>query len=156
MSDWRENRIAAAQRGENPMVMVELSSGFACIGDTQFLEGYCVLLPKREVSSLNDLTLAERSQFLTDMSLIGDALLSETDSFRINYDILGNTDNYLHAHIFPRYQSEAPERLKKPVWLYGESHWFDDAYAYDAHKHDELRSKLTAYLKDFEQTKGRN
>ena len=76
MSDWRDNRIAAAQRGENSMVMVELSSGFACIGDTQFLEGYCVLLPKREVSSLNDLTLAERSQFLTDMSLIGDALLS--------------------------------------------------------------------------------
>ncbi|GHU38962.1 DeoR family transcriptional regulator [Bacilli bacterium] len=154
MSDWRENRIEAAQRGENPMVMVEMPSGFACIGDTQFLVGYCVLLPKREVFSLNDLTLAERSQFLTDMSVIGDALLAETDCLRINYDILGNTDNYLHAHIFPRYLSEAPERLKKPVWLYDASYWFDDAYAYDENKHGELRSKLTAYLKDFEQTKG--
>lgn len=147
MSNWEENRIAAAHCGENPMVMLEMSSGFACFGDTQFLAGYCVLLPKREVSSLNDLTVVERSQFLTDMSLIGDALLAETDSFRINYDILGNTDQYLHAHIFPRYLSETPERLKKPVWLYDERHWFDDTYAYDETKHGALRTRLTAYLK---------
>ncbi|MGO2385097.1 MAG: hypothetical protein ACTH5F_05440, partial [Pseudolactococcus laudensis] len=99
--------------------------------------------------SLHDVTLAERSQFLTDMSLIGDALLSVTDSLRINYDILGNTDNYLHAHIFPRYLSEAPDRLKKPIWLYEAYHWSDENYAYDERKHGNLRSKLTAYLKDY-------
>lgn len=39
---WKDDRIGAAQRGENPTVLLRLSVGFAVIGDTQFLPGYCV------------------------------------------------------------------------------------------------------------------
>ncbi len=147
MVDWQNNRIASALAHENPTVMVEMASGFACFGDMQFLPGYCVLLPKREVASLNDLTLAERSSFLTDMSCIGDAILASTDSIRINYDILGNTDAFLHAHIFPRYTWEIEARLKKPVWLYDASHWVDETYAYNDQQHGAIRTAIMNYLK---------
>jgi hypothetical protein len=42
--DWRRDRIGSALRGENPMVLAKMKSGFAVIGDTQFLPGYCLLL----------------------------------------------------------------------------------------------------------------
>lgn len=146
MAEWYEDRIGSAINGINPMVMVEMSGGFATYGDVQFLPGYTVLLPKRNVSSLNDLNLDESNRFLLDMSQIGDALLEVTDATRINYDILGNTDSFLHAHIFPRYQSETPERLKMPVWLYSKDHWTDSKYQYDPQRDDDLRIKLTKYL----------
>ncbi|GAA3196870.1 HIT family protein [Lentilactobacillus kefiri] len=146
MHNWRENRIASAINGTNPMVMAELPGGFAVFGDTQFLPGYSVLLPKRQVASLNDLSIEQRTVFLRDMSILGDAVLKATGALRVNYDILGNTDNFLHAHVFPRYQTEAPERLKKPVWLYSPDYWYDDTYAYDPQRDDELRNKITDIL----------
>ena len=110
--EWKKDRIGSAIRGENPMVIATLKSGFAVIGDTQFLPGYCVLLPNRNVNSLNNLSLNERRDFLIDMSLIGDAILTVCNPRRINYEILGNTDVFLHAHIFPRYEWEEEERKK--------------------------------------------
>ena len=41
---WRDDRIGSAERGENPMVLARMKSGFAVIGDTQFLPGWGVLL----------------------------------------------------------------------------------------------------------------
>lgn len=128
------------------MVMTEMKGGFAVFGDVQFLPGYSVLLPKRNVSSLNDLNMVERTDFLKDMSILGDAILKVCQVERVNYDILGNTDNFLHAHVFPRYPTEAPERLKKPVWLYTPDHWTDSKYQYDVIRDKELRDEITKYL----------
>lgn len=128
------------------MVFAKLASGYAVIGDTQFLPGYCVLLPNREVSSLNELSVSERGQFLTDMSLIGDAILAVCHATRINYDILGNTDAFLHAHIFPRYAWEKEERRKMPVWLYDADNWHDPDKQFSEEKHGVLKQKLADYL----------
>lgn len=73
--EWYENRILSSKNGTNPMLIKELKGGYAVFGDVQFLPGYCVLLPKREVNSLNDLPLEEREQFLSDMSILGDAII---------------------------------------------------------------------------------
>lgn len=143
---WRENRIKSAQNGTNPMLIKEMTGGFLVFGDVQFLPGYCVLLPKREVNSLNDLSLEEREFFLLDMSIVGDALLSVCGATRVNYDILGNTDNYLHAHIFPRYDWEEDERRKMPVWLYDKINWSNPDTAYQEKKHGEIRAKIKDYL----------
>ena len=70
MDSWKNDRIGSAERDENPTVMVKMKSGFAVIGDNQFLPGYCVLLGYPKASSLNELTLAERTQYLIDMTLI--------------------------------------------------------------------------------------
>lgn len=146
MKQWFEDRIGSAINGSNPMVMTELEGGYAVFGDVQCLPGYSVLLPKRHVSSLNELNIDERQSFLRDMSILGDAILDVCHADRINYDILGNTDNFLHAHVFPRYATEKRERLEKPVWLYSSDHWADVQYRYDPMKHDTLRKRITEYL----------
>ena len=144
--EWYENRILSAIKGTNPMLIKELKGGYAVFGDVQFLPGYCVLLPKKEVNSLNVLTLEEREQFLSDMSILGDAIIQSCTPIRVNYDILGNTDNFLHAHVFPRYEWESEERKKMPVWLYDSSNWHNKETAYSPIKHDKIRNSILEYL----------
>jgi hypothetical protein len=52
-----------------------------------------------------------RTQF-ADMVGLGDVLLELTGALRINYEILGNLEPALHAHLFPRYASE-PDGLRQ-------------------------------------------
>lgn len=87
MNDWKTDRIASALRGENPTVITRMKSGFAVLADPQFLPGYCILLSYPKVYSLNDLPIEQRTSFLLDMSLIGDALAEvQKPVIRINYD----------------------------------------------------------------------
>ncbi len=111
-------RVAEAVAGTNPKVITTVKSGFVVLGDAQFLKGYCLLLPNPVVANLNELKGERRRQFLEDMTNIGDAVLAVTKAVRINYEILGNLEPALHAHIFPRFNTE-PENLRtKPVWFY--------------------------------------
>ncbi len=53
------------------MVLTELAGGYAVIGDTQFLPGYCVLLGKDpDATALADLPRRDRVQFLADVDLL--------------------------------------------------------------------------------------
>jgi len=113
-----QDRVFAANQGTNDKVLCRLKSGWAVIGDVQFLEGYCLLLPDPVVTSLNDLSSCKRLAFLADMALIGDAILEVTGAARINYEILGNTEPELHAHIFPRFADEPEDKRRMPVWFY--------------------------------------
>ena len=144
--DWRLNRIGAAERGENPMVIARLRSGFAVIGDTQFLPGYCVLLASPQVSSLEDLSPSERVVFLDDMGRLGSAVNSACAPRRINYSIYGNTDAFLHAHVFARYDWEPAERRPGPVWLYPRENWSDPALAYNEERHGAVRARIAEAL----------
>jgi diadenosine tetraphosphate (Ap4A) HIT family hydrolase len=111
-------RVAAARDGTNPAVITRMRSGWAVMGDRQVVHGYCLLLPDPVVPDLNALQPAARSLFLLDMAVLGDALLEVTGATRINYEILGNSEPALHAHLFPRYDSEPAEFRSGPVWLY--------------------------------------
>lgn len=111
-------RVAQAQRGENPKVICRVPSGWIVIGDKQFLPGYSLLLADPVVSSINDLDGAARARFLQDMVLLGDALLEVTGAARINYEILGNSEAALHAHVLPRYESEPDDLRRRPAWFY--------------------------------------
>ncbi len=111
-------RVEMAQAGTNPTVICRMPSGWAVLGDAQFIPGYCLLLPDPVVTDLNALDADARRQYLYDMTIIGDALLEVTDAYRINYEILGNLDPALHTHIFPRYHAEPEEYRPRPVWMY--------------------------------------
>ena len=144
MTDWKQDRIGSALRGENPTVLRRLPSGFAVVGDTQFLPGYCVLLAEPEVGHLSDLSLPARSRFLTDMSLLGEAVervCRPEGLVRINYEILGNGLPCLHAHVYPRYAWESDERRRGPVRLYPPDELYGPAYAL-SDAHDELRRSI--------------
>src|SRR5438093_3683412 len=111
-------RVEAARRGENPAVICRVRSGWVVFGDRQFLPGYSLLLADPVITSLNQLPPQDRSQFLLDMTMIGDALLRVTQTIRINYAIYGNAEPALHAHVFARYREEPDAYRVRPVWSY--------------------------------------
>lgn len=111
-------RVELSQQGRNPNVICRVRSGWVVIGDYQFFCGYSLVLPDPVVGSLNDLSPTDRAQFLIDMAAVGDAVLATTGAWRINYEILGNAEPALHAHVFPRFVDEPEVHRKAPIWLY--------------------------------------
>ena len=111
-------QVEAARRGELERVIARMTSGWAVLGDPQITRGYCLLLPDPVVADLNSLTSDARRQFLHDMAALGDAVLAVTGAERINYEILGNVEPALHAHVIPRHAAEDPERRRTAVWLH--------------------------------------
>ena len=57
-------------------------------------------------------------KFLADMAALGDAMLAVTGAARLNYEMLGNSDPALHAHVFPRYADE-PDEHRAPGQHHG-------------------------------------
>lgn len=114
-------RVRAAQQGTNPTVVCRVRSGWVVIGDSQILRGYSLLLPDPVAPSLNALSVEDRTQFCLDMTALGDALLDATDAHRINYQILGNKDLALHAHVTPRYMSEPDDKRHRHPYTYSDA-----------------------------------
>lgn len=151
MADWRADRIGSALRGENPTVLLRMPSAIAVMGDPQWLPGYCVLLTDDpRVERLSDLAHDRRAQFLEAMARLGEAVERACQEFdprfrRVNLEILGNTDPYLHAHVWPRYEWEPPELRGRPVWLYPAQNWSDPVTAL-GQQHDDLRAAILRHL----------
>jgi diadenosine tetraphosphate (Ap4A) HIT family hydrolase len=110
--------VLAAREGRDPRVIGRLYSGWVVFGQQQFVRGYALLLPDPVVPSLNALGAKERSQFLMDMTKVGDALLKVCGALRINYAIYGNLEPALHAHIIPRYVDEPEDKRTAQPWAY--------------------------------------
>jgi len=128
-----------------------MRSGYAVLGDTQHLPGYCVLLSDvDDADHLTDLPRPARLQFLADMAMLGEAVLiacraADPGFLRINYEILGNFVHRLHGHIHARYEWEPEEYRLGPIWRYpldvrnAPEHALSPA-------HDKLREAIAAEL----------
>ena len=138
-----QERVAQARAGTNPKVLCRMTSGWVVMGDVQFLPGYCLLLADPVVASLNDLSADERIRFLSEMTLIGDALLEVTGASRINYEILGNAEPELHAHIFPRFRDEPDHLIRRPAWFYDRK----AAPQFSEEIHGHLKQRITEAIK---------
>ncbi|MCL2775609.1 MAG: hypothetical protein FWD71_20025 [Oscillospiraceae bacterium] len=148
MESWKNDRIGSCERGENPTLMVKMKSGFAVIGDNQFLPGYCVLLGYPKASSLNELSIEARKQYLIDMTLIGDAIIQVCKPLRINYSTLMNLDHYLHTHIEARYDWEPDEYKNRPSYFYPKEQRYTEQYEYNEHNYGDLKQKIAETLKE--------
>jgi diadenosine tetraphosphate (Ap4A) HIT family hydrolase len=138
MSTLIHQRVELAHAGKNPAVICRMPSGWAVLADTQILPGYMILLSDPVVLDLNALSIEERVTYLRDMSIIGDALLKVTGAVLINYEILGNSERALHAHIIPRYADEPDEQRRRPIWMSDTS----QAPKFDLEHDKELMDKL--------------
>lgn len=135
-------QVDLARRGELARAITRMPSGWAVLGDPQITHGYCLLLPDPVVADLNALTGDARRQFLDDMARLGDAVLAVTGAQRVNYEILGNVEPALHAHVIPRHASEDSDLRKKAVWL----HDWTVAAPFDPARHRDLVSLLATRL----------
>jgi diadenosine tetraphosphate (Ap4A) HIT family hydrolase len=117
----------------------------------QWLPGYSVLLTDDpSISRLSDLPKPKRTDFLDSMDRLGEAVeracaASDAGFRRVNIEILGNADAFLHVHVWPRYDWEPPELVTLPVWLYPLENWRDPATALGP-QHDALRQAISAEL----------
>ena len=132
------------------MVMARMPTGFAVIGDTQQLPGYCVLLYEDAmIDHLTDLPRPRRAEFLLDLALLGEAVETAcrpNGLRRINYEVLGNSMSVLHGHVHARYDWEPADKVGGPVWRYPNQERYSDAHVYDERRHGELRAQITAEL----------
>lgn len=110
--------VEACVDGTHPSLVARVPSGWVVMGSQQVVNGYCLLYPDPVVKDLNALDGDARAQFLADMARVGDALLATTSAVRINYEILGNLEPALHAHIVPRYADEPDDLRTRPFWFY--------------------------------------
>jgi diadenosine tetraphosphate (Ap4A) HIT family hydrolase len=133
-------QVEAARANHEPALICQVPSGWVVLCRMQYLRGYCILLPDPVVPSLNDLTHEQRSRYLGDMSLVGDALLEVTGACRINYAILGNSDPVLHAHIVPRYLSEPDEFRSNGPWSYPQE--IIDSMLFDCKRDKDLINQI--------------
>lgn len=144
---WLSDRIGSALRGENPTVLRRLEAGFAVIGDVQFLPGYSVfVVDEPGVDRLSDLPRGKRMAFLAGMDRLGEAVERacrrlDPEFRRVNLEILGNTDAFLHAHVWPRYAWEPADLVGRPVWVYPRERWSDARFALGP-GHDTLRGAI--------------
>ena len=134
--------VERCREGTYPAAVARLHSGWVVLGEQQVLTGYCLLLPDPVVPHLNALAPVPRAQFLSDMTLIGDALLAVTLGPRINYAIFGNVDPALHAHVFPRLASEPEATRRSQPWALD----WNAAPRFSEAAHGDLRDRLRAEL----------
>ena len=132
------------QTGNNPRTIARVNSGWVVLGSSQFLSGYCLILPDPVASDLNQLNTEQRKTLLYEMTVVGDALLEITGAVRINYEMLGNLEPALHVHILPRFDTEPEELKTKPVWFYD----WDAAPQFDAERDKPLMAAIGSYLAD--------
>ena len=135
-------QVDEARQGTLARAIARMASGWAVLGDPPITHGYCLLLPDPVVPHLNALTGEARRQYLDDMARLGDAVLAVTGAERINYEILGNVEPALHAHVIPRHAGEDPALRTKPVWL----HDWTTVPPFDATVHGDLLAQIAARL----------
>jgi diadenosine tetraphosphate (Ap4A) HIT family hydrolase len=151
-----------AQRGEHPLLIAAMRSGWAIMSDTQFLPGYAFLLSRVDSAvHLSDLPRAQRTEFLVDLGLLGEAVMTVCNGLdpslrRLNYEILGpyapdqspthpGRDPHLHAQVIPRYGWEDAELLTGPVWHYPADRWTSPRDAY-TDEHEPMREAISKEL----------
>jgi hypothetical protein len=77
---------------------------------------------------------------------VGRACREHDSAFRrVNLEILGNADAFMHARVWPRYDWAPPDIVTRPVWLYPVEKWADPATALGP-QHDDLRASITKHL----------
>jgi diadenosine tetraphosphate (Ap4A) HIT family hydrolase len=123
-------------------MVAKMPSGWVVMGERQVLAGYCLLIPDPVVPHLNALEVAARRQFLSDMALVGDALMAATAALRINYAMFGNVEPALHAHLFPRYVDEPPATRSAQPWALD----WSVAPEYSDAAYGELKGLIAEYL----------
>jgi len=134
MSTAIHRMVEACNAGNYLALITRLSSGWAVLGNSQFLRGYSLLLPDPVVPHLNAMESAARDLFLSDMGKLGDAVLAATGALRINYAMFGNVEPALHAHVIPRYVDETESMRTAHPWAYD----WNTAPQFDTKAHGDL------------------
>lgn len=108
-------RIDLIKKSLNPYFVAELKTGYVVLGDSQYFKGYTLFLSKIHTSEIHLLPSDTKKIFLEEMSFVAEAVYHLFKPKKLNYELLGNTDEHLHWHIFPRYGTDPQPDM--PIWV---------------------------------------
>ena len=100
------DRIAAIKNHSNKHFVKELETGYVVLGDHQFYYGYTLFLSKIHARELHELDPQFKLKFLAEMAQVAEAVFKAFKPEKLNYELLGNTDEHMHWHIFPRRKTD--------------------------------------------------
>ena len=100
-------------------VIADLGDFTWLVGEHQFYPGYSVLVAKRHVREIFELTPAERACLTEALARAAQAMQTAYAPRKLNYAALGNAVEHLHWHIIPRYPHD-PQPLENPWANVGE------------------------------------
>src|SRR4051794_23309056 len=89
------------------------ASNLGLYSDSRF-PGRALLVLRRHVEHLEDLTADELGAFWEDATVVGRILRPLTGAVRINYGVLGNVERHLHIHLIPRNPAIEPLPTRPP------------------------------------------
>lgn len=105
-----------AHEDEHLIQIVDLTLSKLYLAKNQFVKGYCVLICRRHVIELSELSKPERAAYFDEVALAATVLQKVFAADKMNYNILGNVSPHLHTHILPRYFTDsAPNRPIDPA-----------------------------------------
>ena len=140
-------RIEMIKQGKNPYFIKEFETSYAVLGDSQYFKGYCLLLCKLHKTELHELDKNFKLKFLEEMCLLAEAVYKTFKPKKLNYELLGNTDQHLHWHIFPRYENES--NPNSPVWLVDKTIRNAKEYVLNEQERQMLITEIKKNLRDF-------
>ena len=138
------DRIRLIREDQNPYFVCELKTGYVVVGDHQFFRGYTLFLCKDHKRELHELEPGFRKEFLWEMSEVASAVCHAFQPHKLNYELLGNTDEHMHWHLFPRSENDIEPR--KPVWSIDKSLRYAESVRPTDAQIKELKGALCKYL----------
>lgn len=139
------DRIEQIKQNKNPYFVTEMKSGYVVVGDGQFYKGYTLLLNRTHASELHQIDKKSQLEFLSDMAIVAEAVWNIFHPDKLNYELLGNTDEHMHWHIFPRRKTDP-----KPytgVWAVDKSIRKDEKYNPSKNELEEMTQLLSKEIK---------
>ena len=91
-----------------------LPTSVVILGTDQFYRGYTLVVARRHATELYRLAEREATAYFEDMLRVARAVARAFSPRKMNYELLGNTVQHLHWHLFPRYADDPNPR--RPVW----------------------------------------
>ena len=95
------------QGSQHERFLFETDAVIAFVGEHQFYPGYIVLISKIHVREIFELSPQVQDLLFKDLSKASKIVARLTSPSKINLASLGNVEEHLHWHIFPRSPEEA-------------------------------------------------
>jgi diadenosine tetraphosphate (Ap4A) HIT family hydrolase len=100
--------------GGGALHIADLDLSRVFLHEDQFFPGYVLLVLRRHVTELYDLTAAERATLMEEVSRVAQALARVFRPVKMNYELLGNLVPHIHWHLVPRLATDPG--LRGPIW----------------------------------------
>lgn len=139
------DRIKLIKENKNPYLVKEMKTGYVVIGDYQFYKGYTLFICKEHKKELHELEPNFKKMFLEEMSQVAEAVYKAFKPKKLNYELLGNSDEHMHWHLFPRYKNDP--KPETAIWVIDRNIRCNEKVKATAKQIEEYKKLLLKYLK---------